>query len=555
MNKNTLLLIAFALFVSNTLFAQTKPSAPAAKPSPAKPTSSPSKPAATTPAKSAAAFNSEVNTKTAEDLFMFKNYPDALVEYLKRMGQFPKDNRLAFQVGLCYMYMNGDKSRAIPFLEPLALDPDKNPGIYFYLGKAYTYANKFDQALKYFNLAKEKATSPDADIKTIDREIEMCNNAKDLMSKATDVNFENLGTKINTPYADYSPFISYDESFLIYNSRQEGDGVKQANGEFTSDVYISEVYMGDWQQGTNVGEVINTKAGDEQIMGVSADGLTLIFNYNQTGGQGLGDIFVGPKFQNQILKPFKVNENINSKFFENSATISPDGKTLYFSSDRPGGFGGFDLYRSLILPNGEWSEALNLGPDINTAYDEDFPFLSMDGNVLYFASKGHNSMGGFDVFKSDFSEEKNQWGIPLNLGFPVNNAYDNNGICMSGKGRYGYVSAIRPEGKGDLDIYRVTFNTVDAELTVVKGVIGSGDGGNKLLNPTLTVLNASTNKVVGDYIPNPITNKYVVILPPGEYFLKVKCGGYQDYKEKISIMGKGSFVPSMEKNVTMLPRK
>jgi hypothetical protein len=179
----------------------------------------------------------------------------------------------------------------------------------------------------------------------------------------------------------------------------------------------------------------------------------------------------------------------------------------------------------------------------------------MDGNVLYFASKGHNSMGGFDVFKSDFSEEKNQWGMPLNLGFPVNNTYDNNGICMSGKGRYGYVSAIRPEGKGDLDIYRVTFNSIDAELTVVKGVIGSNDGGNKLLNPTLTVLNASTNKVVGDYIPNPITNKYVVILPPGEYFLKVKCGGFQDYKEKISIMGKGSFVPSMEKNVTMLPRK
>jgi tetratricopeptide (TPR) repeat protein len=451
--------------------------------------------------------------------------------------------------------MNGDKSRAIPFLEPLALDPDNNPGIYYYLAKAYTYANKFDQALKYFNMAKEKATTPDADLKTIEREIEMCNNAKDLMSKAIDVNFENLGTKINTPYADYSPFISYDESFLIYNSRQEGNGVKKANGEFTSDVYISEVYMGDWQQGTNVGEVINTKAGDEQIMGVCADGLTLIFNYNQTGGQGLGDVFVGPKFQNQILKPFKVNENINSKFFENSATISPDGKTLYFSSDRPGGFGGFDLYRSLILPNGEWSEALNLGPDINTAYDEDFPFLSMDGNVLYFASKGHNSMGGFDVFKSDFSEEKNQWGMPLNLGFPVNNAYDNNGICMSGKGRYGYVSAIRPEGKGDLDIYRVTFNSIDAELTVVKGVIGSNDGGNKLLNPTLTVLNASTNKVVGDYIPNPITNKYVVILPPGEYFLKVKCGGFQDYKEKISIMGKGSFVPSMEKNVTMLPRK
>lgn len=548
----SLVIICFVL--SGQLFSQTKP---AAKPTPAKPaaTSPAAKPASPKAAeKPKAGFESEMNTKTPDDLFMFKNYPDALTGYMKLMMDAPTDNRLSFQVGLCYLFMSGDKSKAIPFLEPLAQDPDKNPGIYFYLAKAYTYANKFDLALKYFTMAKEKANAPDTDLKMLDREIEMCNNAKDLMSKPIDVAFENLGDKINTPYADYSPFISFDESFLIYNSRQEGDGVKQANGGYSSDVYLSEVYLGDWQQATNVGEVINTKAGDEQIMGVSADGLTLIFNYNQSGGEGLGDIFVGPKFENQILKPYKVNENINSKSFENSATISPDGRTLYFSSDRPGGYGGFDLYRSLILPNGEWSEALNLGPDVNSAYDEDFPFLSMDGSTLYFASKGHNTMGGYDVFKCNFNEETNTWNVPVNMGFPINNAYDNNGICMSGKGRYGYISAIRPEGKGDLDIYRVVFNTVDAELTVVKGLISATDGGNKLINPTVSILDAKTNKSIGEYIPNPVTYKYVIILPPGEYFLKVKCGGYKDYKEKISIMGKGSFVPMVEKNVMLQPK-
>jgi len=242
---------------------------------------------------------------------------------------------------------------------------------------------------------------------------------------------------------------------------------------------------------------------------------------------------------------------------------------MYFSSNRPGGQGGFDLYRSLILPNGEWSEALNLGPDINTPYDDDFPFLSMDGKELYFASKGHNSMGGFDVFRASLNESAD-WENVKNLGYPVNNAYDNKGICVSGKGRYAYASyqsnpspeagkanaseAVLLNGTlGESDLYRVVFQTVDAELCVLKGQITAGSPENKIIKPNITITRLSDNGLVGQVAPND-KNTFVIILPPGEYKLSAKCEGYNDYEEAIAIMGKGSFVPFVEKNILLIPR-
>lgn len=506
------------------------------------------------PAKPAAADKIPVSpSKVADDLFAAGNYIDAATEYAKVLGN-TKDDRLSFQLGICYLKMNNDKSKAIPFLEPLATTAESFPGVFYYLGKAYTYANKFDEAMKFYTMAKG-ALPKEVDQKMLERDIEMCKNAMELIKKPVDVVYENLGDKINTPYPDYSPWISFDESFLIFNSRREADGVKLQNGYFTSDVYISEVADGNWKNPLNIGEVVNTKNNDEQIIGVSADGLTLIFNLNNTTGETNGDIFVGPKFQNQILKPFKINETVNSKSHESSAAISPDGRTLYFASNRPGGFGGFDLYRAKILPNGEWSEGLNLGPEINTPYDEDFPFLSMDGKQLYFASKGHNSMGGYDLFKCEMKEENETWMAPTNLGYPINDAYDNNSICLSGKGRYGYISAIRPEGKGDMDIYRIVFNKVDAELTVVKGLITSANPNMRMNGAKITVKDLNKNKNIGEYLPNPNTYKYVIILPPGEYEMSVVADGYTEQKEKISIMGKGSFVPIIEKNISLNQKK
>jgi len=489
-------------------------------------------------------------TKRADDLFKFKNYRDALTEYVVLFKKNTADDYLSFQIALCYLNLNEDRSIAIAFLEPLAKKTTATATTFFYLAKAYTYANKFEDALKMFQKAKISGKIDGVDAARIEREMQLSKNAIELVASPIQVSFENLGPNINSPYTDYSPFISSNESFLIFNSRNDADGVKKANGTFTADVYLSEVYLGEWQRSKNIGEVINTKANDEQIIGVSADGLTLIYNYDNAT-DGSGDIFIGPKYDNEIMKPFKANSAINSLSLENAATISPDGKTLYFSSNRAGGMGGFDLYRALVLPDGTWSEALNLGPEINTPYDEDFPNMSMDGNTIYFSSKGHKSMGGFDIFKMILDSATGNWSKPVNVGFPLNDAYDNMNLCMSGKGRYGYVAALRPEGFGDLDLYRVTFNKVDVELSVIKGQLLSSDKTKALTSTGITVSDAKSGTIIGEYLPNAKTSRFCIIIPPGKYKLTASAKNHEDYSEFVTVLGKSSFETMIDRDIVL----
>ncbi len=509
------------------------------------------KPHASAPAKPAKPIDSNDPVAVADLKFNTGNFEDALVDYLKLLEGNEKNIFYNYRVGVCYIETNLDKKKAQTFLELAITEPNVDKKFYFYLGKAYTFNLEFDKAIEQYKkfLATPAGSGREKEIK---REIEMCQNGKELIKYPVSVTFENLGKEINSPFADFSPFISEDENFLMYNSQRPDNAIKKPNGKYTSNVYISTVKDGKWQPSEEIGQSVNTTEGDEEIVGVCADGNTLIFSYDNK--EGKGDIFVGPKMDDQILKPFKVNPNINNpKTEENSATISPDGRTLYFASNRPGGLGGFDIYRSKILPSGEWGEAFNLGPDVNTPYDEDFPNISLDGFTLYFSSKGHNSMGGYDIFKSEMLTDSLNFGAAKNIGSPINTPGDDQNLCMSKKGRYGYMAALRSEGLGDLDIYRITFNGVDAELTVVKGVVKENRTEKIPAGATIEVFETKSNNTFGQYKINATTGKFAMILPPGKYYVEVTAQGYKTHSEDLIILDKGSYVPTIEKNMFILP--
>ncbi|MCC6252058.1 MAG: PD40 domain-containing protein [Bacteroidia bacterium] len=481
--------------------------------------------------------------------FINKNYEEALGDYLKLLEGNEKNAFYNYRVGVCYVETNINKVKAKTFLEFAVTDPNVDKMQLYYYAKSLAFNLEFDKAIEQYNKFLATAAGKEME-KGVKREIEMCNNGKDLMKKTIPVTFENLGKEINSPFADYNPFISEDENFLMYNSQRPDNSKKRADGKYASNVYISAVKDGKWTAGEDIGENVNTVEGDEEIVGVCADGNTLIFYFDNK--EGKGDIFVGPKMENEILKPYKLNTNINSvKYDESSATISPDGRTMYFASNRPGGLGGYDIYRARILPSGEWGEAYNLGPNVNTPYDDDFPNISLNGNTLYFSSKGHNSMGGYDVFKSEILEDSLNFSPAVNIGYPVNTPFDDKNLCMSGKGRYGYMAALRSEGLGDLDIYRITFKGVDPELSVVKGILSSNTG-KVPEGATIEVFESKSNNTFGQYKVNPSTGKYVMILPPGAYFIEVSAKGFKTHSENITILDKGSFVPVIEKDMRML---
>ena len=366
------------------------------------------------------------------------------------------------------------------------------------------------------------------------------------MLNPVNVSFTNLGKDINSEFADYYPWITADESFLAFTTRRKGQTASrvEVDGYYASDVYLSRVEAGKWLKAENPGNKINSSL-DEQVVGLKADGSEMLIYidhidvygdiYNTVKKNGLWDKY----------KPFP--ENINKKI-EHSASISADGNTLFFVRG-DGRDDQTDIYICRKLPNGIWSEPFKMGAEVNTEYNEDFPYLSTDGITLYFSSEGHNTMGGFDLFKSVWNPEENTWTRAENLGYPVNTTDNDRSISLTPDNRAGYISAWRPGGQGDLDIYRIKFNDMEQKLTLFLGSIALGDSLNQPKEFIATVLAINTvSKEEFSFLPNPTNGKLVMALPAGEYEIMVTSDGFADLKDKLTVSDLGLPISEEKKN-------
>ncbi len=489
------------------------------------------------------------SVKQANEKFAAGNFEGALDEYELLVKNFD-DDKYNYRLAICYLNTNIDKKKAIPLLEEVVSKPKYDDNAKYLLGRAYHFAGRYDDALKAYTEFKEKGKGSPENLKNVDKQIDYCYNAKELVKFPVNVTFENLGKNVNSEYADYFPFIAENESFLIFNSRRDESGVLGVDGRYTADVFISGEKGGKWQKARSIGAPVNTPDGDEEIVGLTADGKTPVFHFDNNSGSG--DLFSGERKEDGFAKPVMLNQHINSKANEIAAAITPDHSQIFFASDRPGGQGGTDLYRCQKLPSGDWSEPFNLGPTINTPFDEDFPTLSTDGKMLYFSSKGHTSMGGYDIFHAQLDTVTMSWRGVKNIGFPINNADDNMNLCMSETGRYGYISALRDGGIGDLDIYRVVFNDVEPKYTVVKGSVESNDAYKKVDQVMITVFSKESGEMFGTYVPNPASGRYIMILPPGNYSMEVDADGFKRLEENIAIADKASFQTTINKDIKLL---
>ncbi|MBU0764796.1 MAG: hypothetical protein KJ607_08175, partial [Bacteroidetes bacterium] len=329
-------------------------------------------------------------------------------------------------------------------------------------------------------------------------------------------------------------------------------------GTYISNVYTSESKRKEWGQAVNQAK-INTYDNEETVF-MAPDGNTLLLCNSMDNEYS--DILIAERKGNMYRYNTKYDymfKVLNTKTVENGAAISEDCDSYFISGKRDGGFGGSDIYIIRKLPNGEWGQPENLGDNINTEYDEAYPNISPGGNVLYFASKGHNSIGGYDLFMSYWNIPRQEWTEPINLGYPINTTEDNTTISFTGNKRYAYVAARRKEGLGGLDIYRITFQDVEKEYTLMKGSIYLGDS----LNATpfsgdnsdleITVYDEHGN-IYGQYLPKNNTGQFVAILPIGEFELSVTYSdGYHEFDDKVEIIGKCGFKKEFDKNIYLKP--
>ena len=227
---------------------------------------------------------------------------------------------------------------------------------------------------------------------------------------------------------------------------------------------------------------------------------------------------------------------------------------MFFASNRRGGFGGTDIYVCKKIGPNKWSEPLNAGADLNTIYDEDFPNCSPDGKTLYFSSKGHTSMGGYDIFKSTMDEEYKLFSKPKNIGYPINTTDDDMNFRISKNGKYGYIASSNAGGQGDFDIYRVTFNDVESDYSVVIGEFKLKETEHLNFSDIFISITDNINKeLIGNYIPNPSNGRFVIILPPGKYQMNVEIPGYNTISKMIEIFDKSSY--QAEINMILEPTK
>lgn len=491
--------------------------------------------------------------KEADQLFEMGNFEEAYEIYSLLFEQDGANSFYQYRLAICALNINQPKNEAILLLESLLKKDDHDPNTLYLLGRAYQFDYKFSEAVNCFKKFLEEKKGNEENLSIAGRQIEYCENAIELMKYPTAIQFENLGNEINSPFADYYPFVASDESFIIYNSKRNNGSDKMLNGTYTSDVYFSFSKGGFFQKSKPLSKKINSKKFNEEVVGISSnnDKAILFFsedNYSTKGQLAIMDIHNGD-FSNKQDLP----ESINTKYSEISATMNKESNEIYFASDMPGGYGGTDLYVSRILPNGEWGPPQNLGPAINTIYNEDFPVLSSDKKIIYFSSKGHTSMGGYDIFKATFDEEKNKFVQPRNLGYPINTPMDDMNFSVSESGKYGYISAIRKEGLGDYDIYRVTFDDIEPNYTIINGQIITEN--NQELSSISMIVYDEKGELFGEYLPNLNTHRYVIILPPGKYTLSLEADNFELYEEQINILGKDAFQFTIDKDIHLILKK
>lgn len=487
----------------------------------------------------------------AKEHFSHHNYAAAITEYKKLIEQEPGNPEYLHHIGICYLNTNIDKTRAIPYLEKAITLPKIDNEVFFNLGLAYQHALKFEEALIAY--AKYKALVKDKELEKVKRQIEICYNAKELIKYPLDVTFENAGADINSEFPDYYPFIAADETFLIFTTRRkDSPALLEFDGFYSSDIYISTTANGVFEKALGLGTTVNSRF-DEQAVGLSADGDQLFVYIDNI--KEVGDIHLSEKKAGVYKKPVKIGPIVNSSSLETSASISADGNILFFCSAKPGGYGGRDIYMTRKLPTGNWAFPQNLGPKINTPFNEDFPNLLPDGKTLYFASQGHTGMGGYDIFFSDWEEETNTWTQPKNIGYPINTTTDEMVITFIEDASSAYISAFRKEGLGDLDIYKVTFNNRDKKQTAIRGNIASADSLKPGIVPLITVIDKKRPEDQPfTYQVNPNTNNYIIILPPGKYELTIEADGFENYSENFTIFDKDAFESVIERNFKLKPK-
>jgi len=476
---------------------------------------------------------------------------------------------LYFMSGECNFHLKNYEDAKERLERSIRLDAVNDPEKYYFLGQTYQQMGQLSKAIVEYQHFIEKSPKKNDDTEEATALLDQCRRAVELMSKPVNVQIRNIGEAINSEYPEYNPSVSADGKTMIFTSRRPestGKLTDPEDGKFYEDIYISvrDSITGKWLEAENIPGSLNTETHDAN-MTLTPDG-SQIFVYRNMGYRGSGELFVSKKSRAgkwSATKP--VEGDVNTSYFESSACISPDGKTLYFVSERPrGGFGMGDIYMAKKKSKTEWGDAVNLGSVVNDEFDQIGLFMHPDGKTLYFASNSTKSLGGYDIFKT--TVENGKCTPPENLGYPINTTGDERFFALSTDGRLAWFSSNREGGTGDLDIWEIDFSALQTQvktdsskapvqvpkgppLSILNGKVIDSDAG-QTIETEISITDKENGKVVS--VSSDENGDYFITLE-GErtYVIEVKNALFKPYTFEVFLKGQAEGTFTKEKMIVL----
>jgi hypothetical protein len=498
-------------------------------------------------------------------------YKAALKIFQEVLANHPENGNVLFYVGLTF-YQLKEFDQAQNTLEKAAASKETNKETFYYLGLIYQSNGKFDESIQAFTNFKGKITDKEnMNEYFIDNYLSQLNNAKSMVTRPVDAKIENMGNTINSNFDDKSPCVSADGLKMVFTSRRPATTDApmdiEGDGGYFEDIFLChwDTVKHDWGHPESL-HGINTDAHDA-VRSISPDGKTIFIYKNDLNGESRGgDIYVSKVNGSKWKEPESINKafncSVNSTYWEDGACISPDGKHLYFVSESPKygkekGFGGGDIWVIDRISKTEWSKPRNLGPEVNTPYQEVGIFLAPDGKTLFFCSNSPASMGDYDVFKTTL--ENGKWSKPVNLGFPVNSERKDGPFTLSANHTIAYVSSERSGGLGGADLYRINLTNYPlleedmkksetSGLSILKGSVMDGFQGTRMEGVEIIISDETGTNVISTLITDGNGDYFITLKGDTKYKMSIQKKGFKKIEVSVELLsGKNGRPFSLEK--------
>ncbi len=447
-----------------------------------------------------------------------------------------------------------DKSIA-PYQRALELDASFYPPARFFLGHALYREARYGEAVEVLTSYVEREGLRGESLQRGQDMLGRAVFAAEAVASPVDFHPVDPGPAINSEHSEYSPSLTADEQSLVFTRKKARHaGASHPQRDYFEDFYISYYREGQWTEAVNMGPPLNTP-DNEGAQSITADGRHMYFTAcNRPDGRGSCDIYYSRRRGDQWSTPVNIGPPVNTSAWESQASISADGNTLYFASNRSGSLGPMDIWKSKRGADGGWSEPVNLGPAINTGGNELSPFIHHDGQSLYFASDGHYGMGGLDLFVSRRGED-GQWSKPQNLGYPVNTRGDEFSLVVGASGRHAWFASNMKGAHGEMDLFHFTLHEEvrPNPHTYMRGLVYDARSG-EALEARFELVDLGDGSTITSSVSDPLEGDFLVAIPIGhELALNVSKEGYLFFSEHFSYERQDSLADPYLRNIALQP--